>query len=463
MDVRLGKPTIPPMRSLVLLVLGVSPVAAEVAGTVQAQRPMDLAGIWGAMANDALGGSAGKNRDDYRTNALTFQMLILPQWALVIDHAILTDKAVAAPTRLDEATVTLSWLPWRSSDGWVAIGGGIRQRDDLAGENLQNRWHDWSGVALVEGVPYAQPETATLAVATASGARAIPLTEAMTLPGLGTGVTAIELGGRGLVAHDGTWQTAVEAILVGRGRDGAIWTGLRYERGGVGDAAPVLQAVLDHEEGTWLVYGASVGPWFVAAGSRLDHGEAMGRLGFAHHRLGPPDGGARVEGDLTFSPGPALGAELTWRPDGWSAPWGWGLGIRFGNAGHEWADNVVEFRQIAGGLALSDALWQRGTVALEGYGAAELGIRQDRVVERGDDLPFARESHITCVAVGRAGVRIAWGDAYGADRTVRMGVGLGVVGWAPFTRGTVDNGTQREHYATPEVRPELALHVTARW
>lgn len=451
------------MRSLALLLLSTGPLVAEVAGSVQAQRPMDLAGIWGAMANDALGGSAGDNRDDYRTNALTFQMLVLPQWALVIDHAILTDKAVAEPTRLDEATLTLSWVPWRSSGGWAAIGAGVRHRDDLGGESLQNRWHGWSGVALVEGVPYADPQTATLAVVTAGGAYAFPLTDAMTLPGLGTGITAIELGGRGLVAHDGTWQAVAEANLVGRGRDGAIWSGLRYERGGVGDDAPVLEAVLDHEEGTWLIYGASVGPWFVVAGSRLDSGEAMGRLGFAHHRLGPPDGGARVEGDLTFSPGPALGAELTWRPDGWSAPWGWGLGIRFGNGGHEWADNVVEFRQIAGGLALSDELWRHRSVAVEGYGAAEIGIREDRVVERGDDVPFAPESQVTGVAVGRAGVRVAWGDAYDADRTVRMGVGLGVVGWLPFARGTVDNGVRREHYATPEARPEVAIHVTARW
>jgi hypothetical protein len=439
------------------------PLAAEVAGTVQPQRLADLPQIWGAMSNDALGGAAGRNQDDDRTNALTFQAAIGRSWMVVADHAILTDKADGL--RLDEFTATASYLPLRGSRGWLALGGGVRLRGDLRGESTQNAWHDWSHLERVDYLTYEEPDDRVVPVVVASGAWFCPLPTPMTLPGLLSGRSMLEVGGRSLVGSDGTCQGAIEMLVGGRGVDGAVWVGLRYETGEVGTDSPTLEAVRDHERSLALVYGVSVGSWFLSAGSALDSNGAFGRLGFSHGRSGVDGVGAAqpLHGDLVWTPGPSMGAELAWRPNAWSSPWNLALGARFGNAGQSWNDNVVEFRQITGGLANEHVFTNWDQLAVEGYGAVELGIRQDQIIERGSNTPFEEESHITGVAVARAGLRLAWGDAFAANRTVRMGVGAGVVGWAPLTTATVSNGSRSETYATPDVRPEFSLHVTAQW
>lgn len=451
------------MRVLVLSLAFLTSVQAEVAGSVQAQRPLDLPNLWVAAANDALGASAGENDDDYRTSAFLGQVAVTPHAILAANHSILTDKTGSQPGRLDEFTATLSWLPFRPVSGWVAIGAGVRLRGDLGGEGMQNRWHDASKLARVDYLGYAEPKTPVVGVVTVAGAKSFVLWNTSSLPWLGSGTTALEWGGRGVVGHEGTWQAATDVIFAGRGRDGAIWTGLRYETGGVTETAPIVEHVLDHEEGLWLVYGASVGAWFIEAGGNLTDPGVTGKLGFANNRLGPPGSGAVVDSDLTYSPGPALGAELSWRPQGWSAPWSLTMGIHFGNAGPAWGDNLVEFRQLAAGVLASGIWWQYQTIAVEGYASAQLGVREDRVTDRGSYLPFESESNVTGLAVGRAGVRLAWGDAHTIGSTVRTGIGAGLVGWAPMSRGTVDNGIVREHYAEPVLRPEFSFHVTAQW
>lgn len=462
-DVGIRPSRIRPMRFLVLSIALMHGVQAEVAGSVQSQRPLDLPNLWVAAANDALGASAGKNDDDYRSSAFLGQVAVTPHTILAANHSLLTDKTGAQPGRLDELTVTLSWLPWRPVDGWVAVGAGVRVRGDLGGEGMQNRWHDASTLARIDYLEYFEAETPVVGVVTVAGVKSFVLWTTSSLPWLGSGTTALEWGGRGVVAHEGTWQAATDVVVVGRGLDGAIWSGLRYETGGVTDSAPILENVLDHEKGLWVVYGASVGAWFIEAGGNLSDPGVGGKMGFASNRLGPPGSGAVVQSDLTYSPGPALGAEMSWRPQGWSAPWSLTMGIHFGNAGPAWGDNLVEFRQLAVGVLAAKPWWHYQTLALEGYAAAQLGMREDRVAERGSYLPFPEESQITGLAVGRAGVRLAWGNAHTVGSTVRSGVGVGFVGWAPFSRGTVDNGIAREHYAEPVLRPEFSYHVTAQW
>lgn len=448
--------------SLVMMTAG---ACAEVAGTVQAQRPADLPLVWAGMANDALGTAAGRNEDDCRSNALGVQARF-GRLALIADHALLTDKAAASPARLDELTLATAWIPWRADRGWAAVGVGLRLRGDLGGESLQNRWHDWSDVARVDGLPYEEPSDDTVAVCTTSGTWHHPLSFGMTLPGIESGMNLVEIGWRGLAASDGTWQGAVDALLCGRGLDGAVWAGLRYEDGEVGTVSPTLETVQDHERGLWLVYGVSVGACFFQAGSNLKDGGGFGRLGFAHGREAPVAlaGEADLDGDLTWSPGPVVGMDLAWTPDAWSPPWALRCAVRFGNAGEEWQDNVVEFRQISLGPAVAAALVDGdGTLGLEAYGGTGFGLRQDRVVIRGDNAPFPEEENASAVLDGRCGLRLVWGDHRAPGRTVRLGLVCGAVAWVPFSDAEVSANGRSETYGSARVLPELALSARARW
>lgn len=458
------------MRPLSYLIVGSwlwLPAAwSAVAGPVTSPRPVDLPGVWGSMSNDSLGGGSGQNDDDFRTNALTLQIGVAPKWYVVLDHAIMTNKAVAdtQPARIDELTMTGNWLAWRQPWAWWTVGGGLRVRGDLGGESLQNTWHTWSELQPVDYIAYEEPDHAVVAIATTSAAYAYPLWEEISLPGVHSGAIVVEVNGQGVLASDGTWQIGADVQLAARGQDGALWIGGRYEDGQVGTNSDTLIAVQDHERGLWILYGMSVGPWFFSAGSNVEDKGTFGQLGFAHFRESPlVSSGATMQGDIIYAAGPAMGTEMMWHPASWPQPLGISLGLRFGNAGQEWADNVVEFRQVSIGPSWTDTVHSWTSVDLEGYAATQIGARQDRMVDRGDDTPFDEQDHVTGVGVARAGLRLAWGDAWGVDRTVRMGVGIGIAGWLPFQSATADNGTQQETYATPVVLPEYSLHVSARW
>jgi len=445
------------------LVLMTAAACAEVAGTVQAPRPADLPVFWAGMANDALGTPAGRNEDDDRSNALGAQVAV-GRYALVADHALLTNQYAAVPARVDELSLTAAWLPWRGDAGWAALGLGLRLRGDLGGESMQNRWHDWSDLARVEGIPYEDPPDDTVVVVSTSGIWDLDLPIAMTLPGVRSGVNLVEVGWRGLAASDGTWQAAVETLLCGRGFDGAVWAGVRYEDGEVGTDSPTLEAVQDHERGLWVVYGVSVGACFFQAGSNLKEGGGFGRLGFAHGRSAPggADGAADVGGDLTWSPGPIVGMDLGWRPDTWSDPWGLRCGVRFGNTGEEWQDNVVEFRQISLGPAIDTTLTS-AKVDIEAYAGAGFGVRQDQVVIRGANAPFPENDVTAPVFDGRCGLRLVWGNHRAPGRSVRLGLTCGAVAWVPIHSAEVRASDRSEAYGQAQVLPELALSARARW
>jgi hypothetical protein len=332
---------------------------------------------------------------------------------------------------------------------------------------MQNHWHDWSDFDRVDYLSYEDPDDDTVAMLTSSGAWVVPLPmfEWLTLPFINSGSTALEFSGKGLAAVDGTWQGSADITFLGRGVDAAVWAGFRYEDGEVGTNSSTLVAVQDQERGPWLIYGASVGSFFLHIGNNLHSGGGMGRLGFAHYRLDPRVGTQNKEilGDLTYSPGPSMGFELMWQPESWSGPWGIACGGHFGNAGISWQDNNVEFRQFAVGPSWNQHLWQWCVFDFDGYAALGLGVREDFVVARGSNAPFGEDDHISMLGTGRGGLRVMWGDHKKKGRTVRMGIGLGAAAYVPFSEGSVSNGVITKNYADPDLRPEASLHALARW
>lgn len=452
-------------RAVVMALALAAPAAAEVAGTPAAPRPGPLPLVWLGWSNDAFGGEVGDNTDDFRTSAFTGNLAV-DRWVLVLDHSTLTAKQGLPPARSDEFTATLGWLAVPGSAAaaepgpWLAIGAGARWRGDLGGEAIQNGWHDAIGVAEVDYLAYEESGCDGVGYLAGGGWIALPF-----LPH----GDRIALDGRAalLATTDGKVQGEVEARLVARGRDGAVWFGGRGVTVLGSEPGIAARAVSDHEEGAWLVYGAGFGGWFVDAGISPADNASLGRIGWEWGRATPAarDLDGALDADLGVYQGLSLGVTLRWRP-GWlarlpSGRWFSLLGeYRFGRTGQEWPGNTVVFRQGGFGAELARPAGGRSW-QWQPFIAGDLGMREERVVEELPQTRYRPESAITGVAHGSAGVRLLFPDHPG--RTVRYGLGLAVEGWLPFESERIENALESSRYNIPGWAAGMTLTAGVDW
>jgi hypothetical protein len=224
-------------------------LSAAIAGVPEAPVPGTLPRAWVGIANDAFGVVA--TPDDYRTNEISMFVRFGDTAIIGIDHSMLT--AVPNGTRSDELTITGGWLPFGAARPWVVLGGGVKLTGDIAGESIQNWWHDVIGV---EGFDLVYEKDDPQVVAYTLINQVWRHEELIGFAGTASalissgGESQAEAAGWGLIRS--SWSTA--------------WAGFRgrYRGGHMPTQTAIL--VADFEEGLWIDYGIGV-KWLAFSGA----------------------------------------------------------------------------------------------------------------------------------------------------------------------------------------------------
>ncbi|MBA3686390.1 MAG: hypothetical protein H0W72_14285 [Planctomycetes bacterium] len=465
------------LRWLIVILAVAAPCAAEIAGVPEPPRPGPFPDRWLVWSNDALGGEIGENTDDFRTTSFSGGALLGRRFLLAIDSSNFTDKArsAVAPARSDELTATAGILLFTgqattaAGGPWLALGGGVRLHGNLGGEALQNGWHDILGVDRVDYIAY-ESDSGIAGLGYATGVLPVWSTPIDLARWLRASQLGLELEAAGLLTTSNERQSLVGARLAVNGSDGAGWFGVRQRWNGGDASTPTAATVADHEAGTWLAYGASFGGWFIDGGVNLDDNATVGRLGWMWRRA---SGRAqkstidRLEGELLYVGGGALGVRLRWRPRWMQRQWGqvasWFGDYRFGRTGQIWDDSIVAYRQPVVGFELAANRGDHHHLRLEPFALAGIGFREERLVTRGPITRYRDESAVRAVLLGGAGLRAVWGKASAPGRTVRYSLSVECDGWLPTHSADVVNVNGRDTYLEPGVAATVALGALVDW
>gem|GEM_PF-3881952 len=461
---------------------GLYPTAssAYVPGVPTPPRPGPVPSGWGGAINDAFGGGLRSNADDFRTQTLYGALRFGEErrWTLGIDYSFLTNKGRSNAARVDELTLTVGRTLFEREDrktgrfAWLVAGLGGRYTGDLAGEKLQNEWHDLLDFAPVH-LPYETTSEAHGVAFVHGSWLGTRFPGAAWWPRGGSyGTLGLGLNGSLLVTSSGEVQGALEGRLVLLGRDGTLWAGVRrgVREGDTPDATTA--AVARREEGWWLTYGASLGNVFFEGSQHLDSDAAVGRIGWLWRPpADPPHGEARMAGEAgAILNGPGLGLALRWHSAAFRRLGSWGertaiiTRFAYGNAaGDDPPDQEVRFQQFLVGLDLE--LRSRGPgFQVVPFVYLTAGVRWEQVEDDGPSPVFPETSASAVVLQGGAGLRFLLGARAAHRDGLRYAVGLSVDGWYPSS-GARDSapGVPDFRFLEPHITMGLRLSVLTDW
>lgn len=456
------------------------PAWGLVAGTPEPPRPGPLPAAWFGWSNDSFGGSIGRDMDDFRTNAFSLG-LRWNQFVLVTDYSMLTDYRMPGASRLrsDELSTSLGYelipdgTPALGGKGWLAAGVGIRVHGDMAGDAIQNRWHDRIHNTRVD-IDYA-PQRGSEGLTYCAGTWQITNPDAWTLPGIGDIAahrTGFEVSGSLLGTSDGAVDAAAGISLVVVGVDGGVALGLRQEWHTGKRASQPARATAENESGTWVTLTSSVGGWYFSCGYNLDDRAGMGTIGWMWSRPPGRTDDAEVsvmEGIVGFYQGYSYGFQYRWHTAWLDQLTSDHLALiadyRFGQHPQQsWRDNGIVVRQPLLGLDWSFGEPQDGFQVIPFiYGG--VGIREERVVINGLRPRFPMQKNITGVAQAGLGLRIFFGDKPTRTNPARYGLSMVYDGWLPFHRAEAENatGTDQARYQMSGHGFGLRLAAMAMW
>ena len=446
-------------------------------GAPQPPRPGSVPRAWLAILNDTLGGEIGDNPDDFRTQAFSGAVRRGKdqRWVAAFDYSILTNKGSVrfAKGRVDELTATFGRYlidPATHENGWLAAGLGGRYTGDLAGEGLQNGWHELLDIDPID-LPYEKTDELNGLVyvygslQTERDFLSFPhfapfISRSRLVPGVEGGF---------LLTAAGELQGQLTAQLAWLGADASLWIGARQEIRAGDTPNGTTRAVAEREEGAWLIYGGRFGGFFFEGGWHLENDASMGRAGWVWRGpLAESDGDA---GDFFGEVGTTLNS------------YGWGIQLR-------WASPLLDLRSLGdrtsflidyryGGvpnveLQDQELQYQQATVGLDleilrrksGFSpvpfvALTAGWRREEIQDDGDFPLFREESASTGVAQLSAGVRLYLPERSGGRP--RYGLVVVASGWLPFSDAEAARGPLRLRYLQPETTVGLRLTVQPRW
>jgi hypothetical protein len=437
---------------------------AVVAGVPEDQRPGTLPTAWLGWSNDSFGGELGRNTDDYRTNAFYGGVRIARNWIVAFDYSMLTYLEVPKKElRADELTATLGYrhdfaeLP----ESWVAAGIGVRHSGDLSGQNVQNEWHNIWDYDRVN-VTYEESRTAGVGYV-AGGWAWRPESEAVRQR------FGIFVNGAALTTETGELNSALSVNAALAGRDAAFWLGLRQNYNTGENLSVTADKTAEHENGTWLMVGASAGAWFFEGGTSLKNGGTQGRLGFLWDRGtdSKPAQISDIEGVLGLYDGYALGLQYRWRP-AWldefsNQRMSLMLDYRFGQyPGVDWRGNNILFRQPVVGLDASLFPVQEG-LYITPFAYSAVGVREEKVELTYAKARFPSDSAVRGVVQAGVGLRCFWGKLPGGQRTTRYGISLVYDWWLPWNDAVVSNGQETGIYQEANAAAGIRLATTVAW
>ncbi|MBA2481662.1 MAG: hypothetical protein H0V44_13435 [Planctomycetes bacterium] len=460
------------MRGLVIVVVSLAAgidVSAAIAGMPEPPTPGPLPSAWVEHANDNLADGV-LNNDDYRTGAFSGGGQ-WRSWVVAADASVLTHKRPfhgVPPGRSDEFTLTVGHTlvddppSERNLHGLVIAGVGMRVSGSLGGETLQSALHAGSGYDDVR-LPYDRDRAADGLVyvlgrevlsfdPSASVSWAIPAT-----------VWGLAATAQGLATSGGEFQASLGLDLVVIGAQGSTWVGGRYQWNEGTQATPTAATVAAHEEGPWVVAGASVGPLPMPIGGYLRGGinpstrAAMGSIGLTvHPRTYRSAGRALVEQSIGYYQGAVIGVQVRWSPRALDAAERWWLhhdaiiDYRFGGVPRDrWRGNQVLSDQILLGHSPSLNLMPAWPIRLMPYASGGLGVRTERVAVREASARFAEESATTGVFQMGFGLRLAFATrrASTVSRTLdHLRLGVGYDRWFPWRSHEISRGADRDRY-----------------
>ena len=453
----------------IALAIGLAnPAMGAIAGVPEEPRPGTLPGAWFVWGNDSFGGELGENTDDFRTNSFNGGLRLGEHWVIAVDYSMLThlDTLPGDELRSDELTMTLGYRHnfTEIPRAWMAGGAGVRIAGDLGGENAQNAWHDLWGYERV-AVNYEDRASAGVAYV-AGGWAYIPDLDFIDFLNhrLGLHFSAAALG-----TTDGEYQGMASVLLAATGRDAAFWLGVRQQFNGGSSLSITAEAVAEHEDGTWLMFGTSAGAWFFEGGTDVHTKATVGRVGFMWQRGGAKAQTqlAEVEGILGLYEGYALGLQYRWRTDWLNDVSGhraaFMIDYRFGQyPGVDWYGNNVVVRQPLIGI---DLAWvaPRDGFQLTPFIYIGGGIREERVeiTMPGSRFPTARA--VRAVIQGGVGLRCQWGSLPRDERTARYGFSFVYDVWQPLSDASVSNGTEIGYYQERNAAAGLRMAATVAW
>ncbi len=470
----------PALLGLSLALASVPTAATTLPGAPLSPRPGPTPEAWFVLLNDALGGEIGDNPDDFRTQAFYGARRWQNGFVLAFDFSILTHKGSPRPGsdrlgrgRVDELTVTLGRdLLDRGDDPrrWLRWGLGGRFTGDLAGDAIQNGWHDALEIDRVD-LPYEEQET-TAAVGYLVGgvARRRPFGAFSALaPFVARSRFGPDLEGGLLVTSRGEIQGQLSARLTWTGNDGGAWVGLRQEIRAGDTPNPTAAAVTEREEGSWLTYGASFGAIFFEGGVHLGNDASIGRLGWVWRGELGEDGDTDFFGEVGSTVNSyGWGIQVRWRSPllrlgRFAERSHFLIDYRFGTVPDvELEDQVLQYQQLAAGVDV-ELVERRPGFSPVPYLYGALGWRLEEIVDDGERPRFAEQEATAAVAHLGAGVRFYFGHR--DPRRPRYAVVAAADGWLPFSaaeaaapgpRGTLS-------YLEPEMTLGLRLTVQPRW
>jgi hypothetical protein len=443
------------------------------AGLPQPPSPGPPPTVWLSTSNDNLGGAV-LDRDDFRTGALSGGATI-GHWALGFDASMLTNKATTGgtPSRIDELTGSLGWSVGDHQDGhlgwsWLATaGGGVRAFGDFGGQRFQDALHRRSGYRPLD-LPYDR-ERAVDALGFVLGRVGF---SCPTSPGWSffapAGRWGFTLGGASLATTGGELEAEAELDAVYSGADGSTWLGTRFRASGGTPATPTAEIVAHHEDGPWLVTGATIEPAGQALGALLTAGvnpqkrAAYGTIGIDWLQRPPAVGEVfAVEQDVGYYSGAVVGFQYRWQPlplreagPEWVRRWVRSevlIDYRFGGTpNYGWRDiEVLSDQALAGFAPTITPPPLFGVVRLMPYGYAALGVRIERLAAWGPQPRFPEQSATRGVTQIGCGLRLAptVGEAYPSWKGLdRWRLGAGYDRWFPWQGAAVSNGTDHDEF-----------------
>ncbi len=469
---------LPTTRMSYLLALPMAAAyAAAIPGIPEAPRPGNLPETWITWSNDAFGGEIGKNSDDFRTNAMSLYHRFGDKWIASLDHSTLTVKATntTAGHRSDELSTGATYVLYERHDAPIAsffgTSAGIRLSGKHGGAFIQNNWHELGGINTVDLDYEDGTNSAWLGL---HGSWIFTKTLPFHLhvaPFAPSGRWGLGLDVSNLLTTNGTFEGALGLRGMLMGKDGGMWLGLREEiRAGQHDTR-TTEAVAEHEDGTWISYGASVGSFFFQGGYNLKNEAAMGSVGGLWNRPLNPSGqnNATLMGEIGATINSyGIGVQFRWRPQ-----WTHKLGrfadfatvlvdYRFGSVpGVEWADNTLRSQQALVGLDLAFLPLQDGW-QFQPFSYLGLGYRYENTHIEGPNPQFAQQHEVGAAVVqGGLGLRTFWGDLPKDGTGIRYGLSTTFDIWQPFHEDTFTEGALSEDVlqAHNSISVRLIAHV----
>jgi len=430
--------------------------AGEIAGLPANTPPSIDRPLEFAFSNDLLG--HGGTVDDFRTQQFIISADVGENWALTVDHSILTLVEADEPGRTDQLSASMGYRLFDTrSDRAInrlTTGFGLRGYGDYGGEKIQNGSHQ-----LVRSSPEIVPYTdldRTDVTAWADVQRYALFNENFDSDDWRFGYW---LRGSALWTSDGQLDSALGAYVTAGRRSLELWFGLRHDwRSGYEE--PVLVESALAEEDLAAVFGLRWGPIIFETVQQFDNTASYGQIrliaaGFAEERQPAEETSFSLDAGMTV-PDVLLNISGRWRSE-WlnrgDAAWQRALFVTAGYGEPQHDDDPEIYRrtqQVGVGIEWERPLGERNSWASV-YGALGAGWRQERIFGY-ENKRISAESE----TVSRGALLTGLGLRFNAGELVsrfNFRIHFGLSAWVPFSDARVD--MEGESYRVQ--RPSLAI------